>query len=135
MQGLHTHTAIRHAELTVRFVWDHLQNLGGSVGYLELDAYLHGLMPLPRGDRNLVAQAVNELLHDSAATGRRPCCRAPYSTTDVDRAVQGPRPYASCRVPVRGRWSRLIGTPGRPAAAAGRRPQGFSPLPPLRRDR
>ncbi|MHA7240536.1 hypothetical protein [Arthrobacter sp. TMS1-12-1] len=135
MQGLHTHTAMRHAELTLRFVWDHLQNLGGSVGYLEFDAYLNGLTPLPRGDRDLVAQAVNELLHDRAVAGGRACCRAPYSAADVLPTGPGPRPYPSCTVPVRGRWGRRIATPGRPAAPAGRRPQGLSPLPPLRRDR
>ncbi|MBG6225282.1 hypothetical protein IWX63_001854 [Arthrobacter sp. CAN_A2] len=136
MQGLHTHTAMRHADLPLPLVWDHLQNLGGSTGRLEVDAYLHGIMTLPCDDRNMVAQAVNELLDDLAATGRRACCRAPYCADDDDDTTgRGARAYPSCKVSVRGRWGRLVTTPGRPAAPAGRRPQGLSSLPPLRRDR
>ncbi|WP_394250483.1 hypothetical protein [Arthrobacter pityocampae] len=135
MQGLHTHTAMRHAELTLPAVWDHLQNLGCAIGHLEVDAYLHGLMSLPRGDRNAVTQAVNELLDDQEAEGHRACCRAPYSAVDGDAAARGALAYPSCRVSRRGRWGRRIATPGRPASSSGRRPQGLSPVPPLRRDR
>lgn len=135
MQGLHTHTAMTHADLPLPLVWDHLQNLGGGIDRLEVDAYLHGLMALPLADRNDVTQAVNELLDDLEATGHRACCRAPYSAVDPDATARGALAYPSCTVTGRGRWGRPIGTPGRPAAPAGRRPQGLSPLPPLRRDR
>ncbi|MHA7283347.1 hypothetical protein [Arthrobacter sp. TMS2-4] len=135
MQGLHTHTAMRHADLPLPLVFDHLQNLGGAVGHLEVDAYLHGLMTLPTRDRNAVTQAVNELLDDLEAAGHRACCRAPYGAVDDDTTARGALAYPSCRVSVRGRWRQPITTPGRPAAPAGRRPQGSSSLPPLRRDR
>lgn len=134
MQALHTHTAMRHADLPLLLVWDHLQNLGCPTGHLEVDAYLHGLMALPLGDRDAVAQAVNELLDDREVTGHRACCRAPYSAVD-DTTARGAFAYPSCKVSGRSRWGGLITTPGRPAASAGRRPQGPSPLPPLRRDR
>ncbi|WP_104122048.1 hypothetical protein [Arthrobacter pityocampae] len=135
MQGLHTHTAMRHAGLTLPAVWDHFQNLGGAIGHLEVDAYLHGLMFLPRGDRNALTQAVNELLDDEEAAGHSACCRAPYSAVDEDATARGALAYPSCRVSRRGRWGRRIATPGRPASSSGRRPQGLSPVPPLRRDR
>lgn len=79
MQGLHTHTAMRHADLPLTVVWDHFLNMGGSIGHVEVEAYLHGLMPLPEADRDCVAQAVNELLDDFARAGYHSCCRAPYS--------------------------------------------------------
>lgn len=135
MQGLHTHTAMRHAALTLPAVWDHFQNLGGAVDLLEVDAYLHGLMLLPRGDRDAVTRAVNELIDDQEAEGRSACCRAPSSAIDEDATARGALAYPSCRVSRRSRWGRRIATPGRPAASTARRPQGLSSLPPLRRDR
>ncbi|MFJ6002270.1 hypothetical protein [Arthrobacter sp. NPDC092385] len=83
MQGVHTHTAMRHADLSVLLVWDHFLNMGGGIGQFEVDAYLHGLMALPVDDRDCVTQAVNELLDDLAMMGHEACCRAPYSTMDT----------------------------------------------------
>jgi len=79
MQSLHTRTAMGHAELSIASVWDHFVNMGGIVGEMEVEAYLHGLMVLSMQERDCVAQAVNELLDDRAMTGSAPCCRAPYS--------------------------------------------------------
>lgn len=79
MQGLHTHTAMKHADLSLAMVWDHFMNMGGCVERLEVDAYLHGLLALPADDGDCVTQAVNELLDDRAMTGPLACCRAPYS--------------------------------------------------------
>ncbi|WP_434995303.1 hypothetical protein [Arthrobacter sp. Ld5] len=126
---------MRHADLPLFLVFDHFQNLGGAVDPLEVEGYLHGLMTLPPGDRDAVTQAVNELLDDLEATGHRVCCRAPYGAVDGDALMRAALAYPSCRVPARGRWRRPLTTPGRPAASGGRRPQGLSSLPPLRRDR
>ena len=79
MQSLHTHTAMRHADLPLRHVWDHFINMGGIIDEVEVDAYLHGLIFLPAPERDCVAQAVNELLDDLTMTGTISCCRAPYS--------------------------------------------------------
>ncbi|MCU1633692.1 MAG: hypothetical protein JWM61_2344, partial [Micrococcaceae bacterium] len=37
---------------------------GGTLESFELDAYLHGMYPLPLGDRNMIALALNELIDD-----------------------------------------------------------------------
>lgn len=84
MQSSCTLSAIKHADLSLTVVWDHFINMGGMVDRLEVDAYLHGLIPLPSDDRDCVTQAVNELLDDLAMTGYRSCCRAPYSATVPD---------------------------------------------------
>ncbi|WP_104165728.1 hypothetical protein [Arthrobacter sp. SX1312] len=52
------------AELTVQELWLHYFSIGGNVRAFELDAYLNGVYPLPVGDRNLVALALNELIDD-----------------------------------------------------------------------
>lgn len=79
MQSLHTRIAMLHADLALALVWDHFVNMGGIIGEMEMDAYLHGVMPLEAPERDCVAQAVNELLDDLVMTGCSPCCRAPYS--------------------------------------------------------
>lgn len=86
MQGPRTHDAMMHAELAFAMVWTHFLNMGGAVGELELDAYLHGLMPLALADRDCVAQAVNELLDDRERSGTPCCCRAPYNAVGAARA-------------------------------------------------
>jgi hypothetical protein len=89
MQGLLTRTVMQHAGIPLATVWDHFLNLGGGVGCLEVDAYLHGVMTLPPEDGDCVTQAVNELLDDRAMTGHHACCRAPYSSMHVTRTSHG----------------------------------------------
>ncbi|WP_410661188.1 PP2C family protein-serine/threonine phosphatase [Amycolatopsis sp. lyj-112] len=60
--------------LTVEQLWLRYFALGGGVTELELDAFLQGLMTLPRIQRDMVAHAVNERLEE--VTGLR---QAPYS--------------------------------------------------------
>lgn len=79
MQGLRTHDAMKHSEISLSAVWNHFINMGGAVEEMELDAYLHGMMPLPLGDRDCVTQAVNELLEDRIRAGASVCCRAPWN--------------------------------------------------------
>lgn len=72
--------AMTTSSLTVPEVHAHYLNSGGSFDELEVDAYLHGLTPLPREERDCIAQAVNELFDD--------LCRqqgAPYSSGHVRR--------------------------------------------------
>ncbi|WP_104168003.1 hypothetical protein [Arthrobacter sp. SX1312] len=69
--------AAHHAELTAGDLWLHYFSIGGYLTEFELDAYLHGMLPIPQGEGNTVALALNELIDDLP---RRP--RAEY--------VQGP---------------------------------------------
>src|SRR5215212_1805414 len=72
----------RRAELTLEQLWLRYFALGGIAGLVEVEAYLHGLVPLPPVQRDLLAQAVNERLDE--LTWRH---RVPYS-----RSVREGRP-------------------------------------------
>ncbi|WP_247826775.1 hypothetical protein [Arthrobacter antioxidans] len=50
------------AGLTAQELWLHYFSVGGNLRAFELDAYLHGAHPLPAGERNLVAHALNEMI-------------------------------------------------------------------------
>ncbi len=68
--------------LTLAEVHLHYLNSGGFFDELELDAYLHGLVPLTGEERDCIAGAVNELVDDLLAggtPGRPP--RATYGGT------------------------------------------------------
>ena len=70
-------------------LWWHYFSIGGQAGEYELDAYLHQALHLPCLQRDLLAQAANELIDDLAAEMSLP--RAPYasdlvSPPDPDRA-------------------------------------------------
>ena len=69
-------TALKRAELTQEELWLRYFALGGTAGLIELEAYLHDLMPLPAAERDVLAQAVNERLSELA-----PVSFAPYSRT------------------------------------------------------
>jgi hypothetical protein len=69
--------------LTVEQLWLRYFALGGDVSQFELDAFLQGLMTLPRMQRDMIAHAVNERLDE--VTGPR---RVPYS----NRIPEGTRP-------------------------------------------
>lgn len=60
--------------LTVEQLWLRYFALGGDASQFELDAFLQGLIPLPRIQRDMIAHAVNERLDE--VTGPR---RVPYS--------------------------------------------------------
>ena len=75
-------SAMTASSLTLGEVFLHYLNSGGFFDELEMDAYLHGLIPLTREERDCIAGAVNELIDDllaSGTTGRPP--RATYSHT------------------------------------------------------
>lgn len=74
------------SELTLEELWMRYFALGGSLSLLELDAYLNGLVTLPRVDRDMLAHAVNERLDE--VTGP---ARAPYSHSVPDaKPLHGP---------------------------------------------
>ncbi|MCR6483643.1 serine/threonine-protein phosphatase [Amycolatopsis sp. OK19-0408] len=74
------------SRLTPEQLWMRYFALGGSLSLLELDAYLNGLTPLPRVDRDMLAHAVNERLDELAGPPR-----APYSHSVRDgKPLHGP---------------------------------------------
>ncbi|WP_329044901.1 serine/threonine-protein phosphatase [Amycolatopsis sp. NBC_01488] len=77
-------SAFGRAELSAEELWLRYFSLGGSLGLLEVEAYLHGLSDLPGFDRDVLAHAVNERLDE--LTWHR---RAPYTRTVREAAPRG----------------------------------------------
>ncbi|MEV7549780.1 PP2C family protein-serine/threonine phosphatase [Amycolatopsis sp. NPDC089917] len=72
--------------LTLEQLWLRYFALGGDVSELELEAFLQGLLPLPRIQRDMVAHAINERLEE--VSGVR---QAPYSReTGENTRPRGP---------------------------------------------
>lgn len=57
-----TWLAAQDAALTAEDLWLHYYSVGGNLEVFELAAYLHGMYPLPVGERNTIALAINELI-------------------------------------------------------------------------
>lgn len=55
-------STLEAAGIGVGALWLHYFRLGGEVGEVEIDAYLHLALGLPRFERDLLAQAANELI-------------------------------------------------------------------------
>ncbi len=72
-QAHRSRRAIQKGRLGLEQVWWHYFSLGGEVGLLELEAYLHHAMSIPRLERDILAHAVNELLSFA------PRIRVPYA--------------------------------------------------------
>ncbi|MFC8526190.1 PP2C family protein-serine/threonine phosphatase [Nocardia sp. NPDC057227] len=68
--------AIDGAGLAPEDLWMGYFTMGGDTGFLEVDAYLHGLGELPALDRDILAHVVNERLDQRAWSSR-----AGYSRT------------------------------------------------------
>ncbi|MHA7220511.1 hypothetical protein ACX80L_16680 [Arthrobacter sp. MDT1-48-3] len=58
---------IQDAGISVEELWLYYFSLSGSLDQIDLDAYLHGLMPLPGVDRTMLALAVDEMRTDISA--------------------------------------------------------------------
>ncbi|MGM1060422.1 PP2C family protein-serine/threonine phosphatase [Saccharothrix sp. Mg75] len=74
--------AARRTEMPLEDLWMRYFSLGGDVGLTEIEAYLSGLMDLPRFDRDVLAHVVNERLDELARLHR-----VPYN-----REVRDPEP-------------------------------------------
>lgn len=66
--------ALLRAGITLEQLWPLYLHLGGAAHRVEIDAYLHGSLKLPRTQRDLLAHAANILI------ARQPPPQAPYST-------------------------------------------------------
>ncbi|RSM37661.1 serine/threonine-protein phosphatase [Amycolatopsis balhimycina DSM 5908] len=56
--------AFKRAELSVEDLWLRYFGVGGESGFIDIDAYLHGLADLPPLERDTLALAVNERLDE-----------------------------------------------------------------------
>ena len=74
-------TARRSAGWTVEQLWLQYLALGGSLVVFDLEAHLAGLMPMPPGQQDVLACALNERLADLHQT-----LRVPYLTAMPDGA-------------------------------------------------
>ncbi|MFF0905396.1 UNVERIFIED_CONTAM: hypothetical protein RF653_17135 [Kocuria sp. CPCC 205316] len=79
-------------------LWLYYFSIGGDISEFEVDAYLHHSLLLPRLQRDLLAQAANEILADLAPP------QAPYAadlagspTPDTD-AQNGTAPVQDCDI-------------------------------------
>lgn len=80
---------MRAANIDQGRLWLYFFSIGGSISEFEMDAFLHQSLVLPRLQRDLLAQAANELLAEQAPP------RAPYSADILRRRtspVDGPTP-------------------------------------------
>lgn len=59
-----TWLAAHEADLSAYDIWFHYYSIGGNLDVFEVDAYLHGVCPLPIEERNTIALALNELIDD-----------------------------------------------------------------------
>lgn len=55
-------SALSEADLSVEDLWIRYYALGGAISASEIQSYLTGLLSLPSRERNLLAEAANELL-------------------------------------------------------------------------
>jgi hypothetical protein len=65
----------RRAGLSVQQLWLEYMSFSGIADMVEVEAYLHGLMPLPAYQEDKLAHAINERLDDLYRAAR-----VPYST-------------------------------------------------------
>ena len=70
--------ALECAGIARHELWWHYFSIGGQVGECELDAYLHQALHLPPLQRDLLAQAANELIND--LIDEVPLPQAPYTS-------------------------------------------------------
>jgi hypothetical protein len=61
-QSLLLHQCLGEAEISEHQLWWYYYGLGGVVGEVEVDAYLHQALHLPRFQRNLLDHAGHELI-------------------------------------------------------------------------
>ena len=80
-------TARVRAGLTVQDLWLRYVALTGACDVLDLDGYLHGLIPLDVEQQDVLAQALNEALDDSYRAHRIPLS-APRPAQVLDGGLQ-----------------------------------------------
>ncbi|WP_460667290.1 hypothetical protein [Kocuria himachalensis] len=61
-QARSLHQTLTRARVSVHTLWWRYFSLGGNVGHLEIDAYVHQCLDLPRSERDLLDHAAFELI-------------------------------------------------------------------------
>lgn len=77
--------AVRHSALPVNELWVRYFTMGGTAGEYEIDAYINASYALPALERDILAQATNEMV-DSLPSPPR----ASYSTDLPDDGAAPP---------------------------------------------
>ena len=70
--------------MTVEELWFRYLALGGNTGLLELEGFLHGLMPLDPLEEDMLAHAINERLAESYNAARIPYLRNAVAAVEGD---------------------------------------------------
>jgi hypothetical protein len=73
--------AMHRIGMSVGELWLYYLSMGGDIDEYEIDAYLHGLIRLPPLDRDMISQAVNEMIDDICYGTRAPYSSSRDSTT------------------------------------------------------
>lgn len=71
----------RRAECPLSELWVQYLSLGGKVDLFTLDAFLHGMIPLPSFQQDILANAINEQLDDLYQAVRVPYLHSLKATT------------------------------------------------------
>ena len=84
------HQALTRAGITLEQLWPFYLHLGGAAHRVEIEAYLHNSLKLPRDQRDLLAHAANVLI------ARLPPPQAPYSAELQHQDISCPstRPHS-----------------------------------------
>jgi GAF domain-containing protein len=82
-----TTSALSEAELSIEDLWIRYYGLGGAISAFEVQSYLTGLLSLPPHERNLLAEATNELLERTTVQIRVPA----DTEDDADPSIEDSR--------------------------------------------
>jgi len=78
-QQILTAAVMREVGMSVPLLWVHYLSIGGSETENAVAAYLNGFSVLRAPERDLLSQALNELIMDSSSSLQAPCSDAPLA--------------------------------------------------------
>lgn len=84
-------TALSSSDISVSELWLRYFSIGGTAGEYEVEAYVHSLLSLPVIQRDLLAQAANELIDELPPPPRAPVMDDLYRPGDPGPAPPRPR--------------------------------------------
>ena len=73
--------ARQRAEWSTTQLWMQYLAVGGSLDLFTVEAYLHGLAPLPTSQQDVLANALNERLNDLYQAAKLPYLHLPSDST------------------------------------------------------
>jgi hypothetical protein len=78
-QQILTAAVMHEVGVSVPVLWVHYLSIGGAERENAVAAYLNGFAVLPVEERDLLSQALNELVMDSPSLPRAPCSETPLA--------------------------------------------------------